>query len=168
MKQYVIQAASGAEVVGAIETAVAAGELAPGERLPSVRRLAAEVGLSPGTIAASFAELRRRGIVVSEPRRPAPVADMAHPAPDRIGTAAVAALPSLDHPFLASLVERVGRPPNGKLGWTDVARFAARGIPATNFGPGDPRVAHHKDEHVERGEIEQAFAILRDLLVEAP
>ena len=81
---------------------------------------------------------------------------------------AVAALPSLNHPFLASLVERVGRPPNGKLGWTDVARFAARGIPATNFGPGDPRVAHHKDEHVERGEIEQAFAILRDLLVEAP
>ena len=69
MKQYAIQAASGAELVGVIETAVAAGELAPGERLPSVRRLAAEVGLSPGTIAASFAELRRRGIVVSEPRR---------------------------------------------------------------------------------------------------
>src|SRR5436190_5223266 len=69
MKQYAIQAASGAELVGAIETAVAAGELAAGERLPSVRRLAAEVGLSPGTIAASFAELRRRGIVVSEPRR---------------------------------------------------------------------------------------------------
>jgi DNA-binding transcriptional MocR family regulator len=69
MKQYRIQAGSGAELVEAVEEAVAAGELTPGERLPSVRRLAAEVGLSPGTIAASFAELRRRGIVVSEPRR---------------------------------------------------------------------------------------------------
>src|SRR5437764_681751 len=69
MEQYRIQATSGAELVGTVEAAVAAGELAPGERLPSVRRLAAEVGLSPGTIAASFAELRRRGIVVSEPRR---------------------------------------------------------------------------------------------------
>src|SRR5437764_302216 len=69
MKQDRIQAAGGAELVRAVEGAVAAGELAAGGRLPSVRRLAAEVGLSPGTIAASFAELRRRGIVVSEPRR---------------------------------------------------------------------------------------------------
>src|SRR5436189_5144831 len=69
MKQYRIQAASGAELVRAVEGAVAAGELAAGERLPSVRRLAAQVGLSPGTVAAGFAELRRRGIVVSEPRR---------------------------------------------------------------------------------------------------
>src|SRR3989440_4917364 len=69
MTQYRIQAASGAELVRAVEGAVAAGELAPGERLPSVRRLADQVGLSPGTVAAGFAELRRRGIVVSEPRR---------------------------------------------------------------------------------------------------
>jgi succinyl-diaminopimelate desuccinylase len=79
---------------------------------------------------------------------------------------AVAAPPSLDHPLLASLVRRVGAPPNGKLGWTDVARFAARGVPATNFGPGDPRVAHHKDEHVDRAQIERAFSILGSLLQE--
>ena len=80
----------------------------------------------------------------------------------------VAAPPSLNHPLLASLARRVAQPPNGKLGWTDVARFAARGIPATNFGPGDPKVAHHREERVERAQIERAFAILRDLLVQGP
>ncbi len=52
-----------------VETAVAAGRLAPGEVLPSVRRLAADTGLSAVTVAAAIAELRRRGVVVTEPRR---------------------------------------------------------------------------------------------------
>jgi len=69
MKQYRMKAASAAELVGSIEAAVASGRLAPGQRLPSVRRLAVEVGLSPVTVAAGLAELRRRGIVVTEPRR---------------------------------------------------------------------------------------------------
>lgn len=56
-------------MVEQVERDVAAGLLAPGERLPSVRRLAADAGLSPATVAAAVAELRRRGIVVSEPRR---------------------------------------------------------------------------------------------------
>jgi DNA-binding transcriptional MocR family regulator len=62
-------AGSAAELVRNIEAAVAGGELSPGYRLPSVRRLALEVGLSPATVAAALAELRRRGVVVSEPRR---------------------------------------------------------------------------------------------------
>ena len=52
-----------------IEADVASGALAPGQRLPSVRRLAVDVGLSPVTVAAALAELRRRGVVVTEPRR---------------------------------------------------------------------------------------------------
>jgi DNA-binding transcriptional MocR family regulator len=69
LKQYRITAASAAELVQDIEGAVARGELLPGEALPSVRRLAVGVGLSPVTVAAGLAELRRRGVVVSEPRR---------------------------------------------------------------------------------------------------
>jgi DNA-binding transcriptional MocR family regulator len=69
LKQYRIAAGSAAELVQSIETAVASGALAPGHALPSVRRLAVEVGLSPVTVTAALAELRRRGIVVSEPRR---------------------------------------------------------------------------------------------------
>ncbi len=69
MKQYRIEASSAAELVARIEAGVASGALEPGQPLPSVRRLAGEVGLSPVTVAAALAELRRRGVVLSEPRR---------------------------------------------------------------------------------------------------
>ncbi len=69
LKQYRIRGGSAAELVRDIEAAVAAGALAPGEKLPSIRRLAVEVGLSPVTVATGLAELRRRGVVVTEPRR---------------------------------------------------------------------------------------------------
>ncbi|MDQ6811498.1 MAG: aminotransferase class I/II-fold pyridoxal phosphate-dependent enzyme [Actinomycetota bacterium] len=69
MKQYRIQAASAAELVRNIEAGVAAGALSPGQQLPSVRRLAVQVGLSPVTVSSALAELRRRGVVLSEQRR---------------------------------------------------------------------------------------------------
>ncbi len=69
LKQYRIKAKSAAELVRSVEAAVASGGLLPGQRLPSVRRLAVEVGLSPVTVAAGLAELRRRGVVVTEQRR---------------------------------------------------------------------------------------------------
>ena len=73
--------------------------------------------------------------------------------------------PSLDHPLLASLVTSTGKPPRAKLGWTDVSFFAAAGIPATNFGPGDPTLAHSRDERLERASIEAAHGALHRLLV---
>ncbi len=72
--------------------------------------------------------------------------------------------PALDHPFLAALVRRTGAPPRAKVGWTDVASFWSHGVPATNFGPGDPLLAHRADEQVGAAALAQAAAVLGDLL----
>jgi succinyl-diaminopimelate desuccinylase len=79
---------------------------------------------------------------------------------------AAPAPPALDHPLLAALVGRVDAPPVAKLGWTDVAFFAARGVPASNFGPGDPNLAHNAGEFVERSELERVYASVEALLTD--
>jgi succinyl-diaminopimelate desuccinylase len=77
---------------------------------------------------------------------------------------AAGAPPGLGHPVLAGLVAATGAQPQAKQGWTDVASFWAHGIPAANFGPGDPLLAHTPGEHVSTGELEGASTVLDTLL----
>jgi len=75
--------------------------------------------------------------------------------------AVAGALPGLEAPAARDFLAAVAEPPLAKLGWTDVARFAALGIPALNFGPGDPNLAHTREEHVEMSKIVQAADVVR-------
>ena len=75
--------------------------------------------------------------------------------------------PSLGHPLLHALVEKSGAPPKAKVGWTDVASFWEHGVPAANFGPGDPLLAHHPDERVSAAQLERAHEVLLALLTVA-
>jgi succinyl-diaminopimelate desuccinylase len=75
-----------------------------------------------------------------------------------ITDSAPGARPGLGHPAAATLLAAVGGVPRAKLGWTDVARFAALGLPAVNYGPGDPELAHSPDEHVDVAQIAECEA----------
>lgn len=82
--------------------------------------------------------------------------------------AAPGALPGLTTPAAAALVAAVGGKVRAKYGWTDVARFAALGIPAVNYGPGDPNLAHRTDEKVPVSQITAVAEVLRAYLTGRP
>lgn len=78
--------------------------------------------------------------------------------------AAPGALPGLGNLAAAALISAANGQVRAKFGWTDVARFAALGIPAVNYGPGDPNLAHRRDEHVVVSQITEVTSTLRDYL----
>jgi succinyl-diaminopimelate desuccinylase len=83
-----------------------------------------------------------------------------------LSDSAPAAMPGLSVPAAAAFIEAVGGTANPKFGWTDVARFSGLGIPAVNFGPGDPHLAHKQDEFVPLEHIVRVERQLRSWLGE--
>jgi succinyl-diaminopimelate desuccinylase len=71
----------------------------------------------------------------------------------RVTDSAPGALPGLDRPAAQEFVRAVGGTVNPKFGWTDVARFSALGVPAVNYGPGDPMLAHKQEEFVPLAQL---------------
>jgi succinyl-diaminopimelate desuccinylase len=82
----------------------------------------------------------------------------------RVTDLAGGARPGLGGPAAATFVSAIGGTPRAKLGWTDVARFDAIGIPAVNFGPGDPGLAHAAGEYVELASIADCESRMRSWL----
>ncbi len=74
------------------------------------------------------------------------------------------ARPGLDAPLALEFLAAVGAEAGPKYGWTDVARFSALGIPAVNYGPGDPLKAHADDERVAVAQITECESGLRSWL----
>jgi succinyl-diaminopimelate desuccinylase len=80
---------------------------------------------------------------------------------------AVGARPGLDAPLAQEFLAAVQAEPRPKYGWTDVARFSALGVPAVNYGPGDPHLAHHDEERVPVAQIDAVEQGLRAWLATA-
>lgn len=78
--------------------------------------------------------------------------------------ASAGARPGLDLPAAKAFVDSIGVPARPKYGWTDVARFSALGVPAVNYGPGDPNKAHADDESVPLVQLEACYNGLKNWL----
>ena len=81
------------------------------------------------------------------------VVDRAPPAP-----------PKRSHPYVQALIAAADGRVTAKQAWTDVARLAAVGVPALNYGPGLTSQAHQAGEHVPVGNLHHARAVLGQFL----
>ncbi|WP_316526462.1 succinyl-diaminopimelate desuccinylase [Kitasatospora brasiliensis] len=77
---------------------------------------------------------------------------------------AAGALPGLSQPAARAFLAATGGQARAKFGWTDVARFSALGVPAVNYGPGDPNLAHKREEHCSLSAIAEVEERLRGWL----
>lgn len=75
--------------------------------------------------------------------------------------AVAGAMPGLSHPAAKAFIAATGSAPAPKFGWTDVARFSALGVPAVNFGPANPALAHAPNEYVPVAQLRSVEAALR-------
>jgi succinyl-diaminopimelate desuccinylase len=82
----------------------------------------------------------------------------------QVTDASAGARPGLDQPAAQAFIAATGLETRPKYGWTDVARFSALGIPAINFGPGDPNKAHADDESLPVSQIYACEEALRKWL----
>lgn len=78
---------------------------------------------------------------------------------------APAAAPAVDHPLIEAAIARHGLGVDAKLGWTDVARFSERGVPAVNLGPGDPTLAHTAEERLHHDSLLRTWSVIDDIIV---
>jgi succinyl-diaminopimelate desuccinylase len=152
LRQPVVDGCRYREALQAVR--VAAG--VAGNVVPDEVRLALNYRFAPDRDAAA-AETALRALL-------APVLDPALGDRIEVTDVAPAAPPSLGHPLLATLLAATGQPPRAKLGWTDAAFFAERGIPAANFGPGDPELAHTSGERVSGADLLAVHAALSALI----
>jgi succinyl-diaminopimelate desuccinylase len=81
-----------------------------------------------------------------------------------VSDSAPAAYPEASHPLFQTLGDAAGGAIAHKQGWTDVAQFAERGIPAVNFGPGETALAHKPGESVRLSDLDWAYRALVDVL----
>jgi DNA-binding transcriptional MocR family regulator len=139
-EQYQISGSSANAIALSVESAIARGDLAPGVALPSVRTLARDLAMSPTTVAAAFAELRRRGAIISRPRSGTRVAErppLRHPiqvVPEgardlATGNPDVALLPEIP-PLGGTHRLYAAEPVLAELAALATQAFAADGVPA--------------------------------------
>jgi succinyl-diaminopimelate desuccinylase len=82
----------------------------------------------------------------------------------RVVDVAPGALPGLAQPAAQTFLEVTNSTPRPKYGWTDVSRFSALGIPAVNYGPGDPSLAHTREEYVPTSQVRSTYAVMHTWL----